>query len=1030
MLLRWLVIAVLLVGGVGCSDAPTVDEATASTVERLTLGAFTESRPTEGRLFGIPHAELAPAASLSDELNRAQLLFLTLPPTLPGRGLLQAYLDIGTYRWRSAAALLERHKLSNPDDVRVLNDLGVVYLELGKQDASYIHKALKLFQSALRLAETAAEPHFNRALAYHRLSLPEQREGAVNHYLDLDPDVRSVDELTQLTQPSWEATLQRDETLSSALASNDRDQAWQLAEESPDSWWRLLTARALSGASAIADYEAMSEVAARFEQRFNDRTGTAMLAALGSAEGDAIRSTRSQLHDGLAALEAENYGLSLEKIDAVSRIGFGPNAQFDDSWTALALARALIWNGRMTEAKPWLDSLVERARQNGHRWILARALSLYAMSHRLSRDRLEMIDRLRESIGLFDAVGAMTDSLRTRFYLAGHLSREGNSAESINIANRALRSVPRNDHGLFAQLYWILGAALAEAEDAELALLYYGEAVRHASLAGNAIGATQLHIETAEIRESGSERDLADHHVSLAEAAAKQIEPSSFMSALANMTVALGKAKILAGRGNRKEAATLLRQNLPNLDRANVDTVYRSQYRLTLARIYRDQGDVQRAQDEFALALEAVEYEDDMLAPPARLTFDEQRRSVYEDMIAFEFDQGHIDLAWEYAQRYRSKLLTEMLGQYAPADDGFEERVSIATRRTRSAEGVPVVEYTMLEDRLLIWVSTSEGRTVRDYPMSRPVLTDKIGRFVELLRDESDRSEIRTLTEELHETLVAPVADLITGFQRVSIVPDRILNRLPFDALVSPEGQYLVEEHALLETPSSAYFVSRVPSTAEISKLVAFGSREQNASIRAELDGVSRIHEGIQVFDQFDIDRDIFLARMDGASLVQYSGHSVLDGTNALMSSIQLDGNLNGPNAVTAMEIANRRLAPNAVVVLASCDSSVGNSTGDVGIRGLTSAFLIAGAGSVVGSLWPVETDSTREIVVRFHRSLKSGLSPAEALREARISFLRDFPDRSHPYYWAGFTVTGNLSALEPAPFVSGTATESAAPSR
>ena len=1030
MLLRWLVIAVLLVGGVGCSDAPTVDEATASTVERLTLGAFAESRPTEGRLFGIPHAELAPEASLSDELNRAQLLFLTLPPTLPGRGLLQAYLDIGTYRWRSAAALLERHKLTNPDDVRVLNDLGVVYLELGKQDASYIHEALKLFQSALRLAETAAEPHFNRALAYHRLSLPEQREGAVNHYLDLDPDVRSVDELTELTQPSWEATLQRDETLSSALASNDRDQAWQLAEESPDSWWRLLTARALSGASAIADYEAMSEVAARFEQRFDDRTGTAMLAALGSAEGDAIRSTRSQLHDGLAALEAENYAVSLEKIEAVSRNGFGLNSEFDDNWTALALARALIWNGRMTEAKPWLDSLVERARQNGHRWILARALSLYATSHRLSRDRLEMIDRLRESIGLFDAVGAMTDSLRTRFYLAGHLSREGNSAASINIANRALRSVPRNDHGLFAQLYWILGAALADAEDAELALLYYGEAVRHASLAGNAIGATQLHIETAEIHESGSEQDLADNHVSLAEVAAKQVEPSSFASTIANMTVALGKAKILAGRGNRKEAATLLRQSLPNLDRANVDTVYRIQYRLTLARIYRDQGDVQRAQDEFALALEAVEYEDDMLAPPARLTFDEQRRSVYEDMIAFEFDQGHIDLAWEYAQRYRSKLLTEMLGQYAPGDDGFEERVSIATRRTRSAEGVPVLEYTMLEDRLLIWVSTSEGRTVRDYPMSRPVLTDKIGRFVELLRDESDRSEIRTLAEELHETLVAPVGDLITGFQHVSIVPDRILNRLPFDALVCPEGQYLVEEHALLETPSSAYFVSRVRSTAEISKLVAFGSREQNASIRAELDGVSRIHEGIQVFDQFDIDRDIFLERMDGASLVQYSGHSVLDGTNALMSSIQLDGNLNGPNAVTAMEIANRRLAPNAVVVLASCDSSVGNSTGGVGIRGLTSAFLIAGAGSVVGSLWPVETDSTREIVVRFHRSLKSGLSPAEALREARISFLRDFPDRSHPYYWAGFTVTGNLSALEPAPFVSGTATESAAPSR
>jgi CHAT domain-containing protein len=116
---------------------------------------------------------------------------------------------------------------------------------------------------------------------------------------------------------------------------------------------------------------------------------------------------------------------------------------------------------------------------------------------------------------------------------------------------------------------------------------------------------------------------------------------------------------------------------------------------------------------------------------------------------------------------------------------------------------------------------------------------------------------------------------------------------------------------------------------------------------------------------------------------------------------------------VTAVDIAQQRLQSNAVVVLSSCDSSVGNSRDGIGMRGLTSAFLIGGAGSVVGSLWPVEASSTADLMIRFHRAFATGQMPvAKALREAQLGFLRSFPERSHPYYWSGFVVTGNFSAL------------------
>jgi CHAT domain-containing protein len=82
-------------------------------------------------------------------------------------------------------------------------------------------------------------------------------------------------------------------------------------------------------------------------------------------------------------------------------------------------------------------------------------------------------------------------------------------------------------------------------------------------------------------------------------------------------------------------------------------------------------------------------------------------------------------------------------------------------------------------------------------------------------------------------------------------------------------------------------------------------------------------------------------------------------------------------------------------------------------MRGLTSAFLIGGAGAVVGSLWPVEATNTADLMIRFHRAFARDRMPvAQALREAQLSFLQSSPQRAHPYYWSGFVVTGNFSAL------------------
>ena len=71
----------------------------------------------------------------------------------------------------------------------------------------------------------------------------------------------------------------------------------------------------------------------------------------------------------------------------------------------------------------------------------------------------------------------------------------------------------------------------------------------------------------------------------------------------------------------------------------------------------------------------------------------------------------------------------------------------------------------------------------------------------------------------------------------------------------------------------------------------------------------------------------------------------------------------------------------------------------------LNRAFLYAGTPSVMASLWSVDDKVTGLLMERFYTHLRSGMSKAEALRQAQMDVRAEYP---HPYYWAAFVLTGD----------------------
>jgi len=72
----------------------------------------------------------------------------------------------------------------------------------------------------------------------------------------------------------------------------------------------------------------------------------------------------------------------------------------------------------------------------------------------------------------------------------------------------------------------------------------------------------------------------------------------------------------------------------------------------------------------------------------------------------------------------------------------------------------------------------------------------------------------------------------------------------------------------------------------------------------------------------------------------------------------------------------------------------------------LANSFLIGGASSVISSLWLVDDEATAEFMIFFYTYFKEGKNAAQSLKNAQ-SKIRALTKWSHPYYWAGFKLTG-----------------------
>ena len=114
---------------------------------------------------------------------------------------------------------------------------------------------------------------------------------------------------------------------------------------------------------------------------------------------------------------------------------------------------------------------------------------------------------------------------------------------------------------------------------------------------------------------------------------------------------------------------------------------------------------------------------------------------------------------------------------------------------------------------------------------------------------------------------------------------------------------------------------------------------------------------------------------------------------------------------LTALEVAGLNLSGTQLVVLSACETGLGDVANGEGVYGLRRALAIAGTESQLISLWKVDDEGTKDLMVSYYQRLMNNIGRSQALRQTQLEMLNS-NTYQHPYYWAAFIPSGDWTPM------------------
>ncbi|GGG30351.1 hypothetical protein GCM10011344_34100 [Dokdonia pacifica] len=333
-----------------------------------------------------------------------------------------------------------------------------------------------------------------------------------------------------------------------------------------------------------------------------------------------------------------------------------------------------------------------------------------------------------------------------------------------------------------------------------------------------------------------------------------------------------------------------------------------------------------------------------------------------------------------------------------------------------------IVSYALGDSLGYVMNITKNEIQLKEIPVSIPILQQQIEEFQQVLTRPlttlQETTDYKKIATHLSSNLLpfirfresVPATSLI-------IIPDGSIQKVPFEALMLSEeaiiaDAYLInnytisykyshslDEHITQLQPSKNQSTSFLPTHFKDDYLASLPNSTKEA------DEIIEYYQD-HIYTEKKANKSSFLNQFDHHSIIHISTHGGTD--------------LNGPwlafyDDKLRLEELYSTTKRKELVVLSACKTDVGDIKKGEGVFSIKRGFFKAGARSVISTLWDVNEKANMEITTSFYKEITAGKKKSEALRNAKLSYLKKHANTSEasPYYWSGITLTGHDNTLD-----------------
>ncbi|MDP1572154.1 MAG: CHAT domain-containing protein [Vicinamibacterales bacterium] len=871
-----------------------------------------------------------------------------------------------------------------PEDPSLLSDLSAALLARGAEtgDSSTLVHALEAVEAALAISPRHVEAHFNRAVILESLHLRVHAHDAWQAYLALESSV------------GWasEAIARQSRLLSQADHAADSPDRVRVAAEHG---WLSATSKD----SVEASFDAL---AIRHHQATRDpmlREAAERLRGLQRSDREELQQAHRDYAAGAVARDRDRLMEAIalfKRARAAFRLHDSPYAL----WCEYQLAAIDYQSRRYGDARTRLSSTGTQASRAGYAVLLGHVRWTEAVLEVSEGDFTGGLRRLGDALVLAEqtAERVLTGRLLNQMAEVHHYL--GREREAFAARIRALDlAAETGDHRLQHSVYGALASVLVRQN-----LLGAASVVLDAQAAVNASGiapASVLTMASRQVAVALAQGRLDDglRYLHRAGEALEQLRTDPRYDTLRAAHVTM-RARVAAAQADTVASEAWATEALVLLGTTHGRELQQADALLIRAYVRALASAESGAEDDIAQALALL---------------DRRRRDDVQTLFGSPDLTGArtwVDMILATAQdslsaQARLRFVDAVRTMYSPLR-GVSDWEAVTARLGAEAT---LVYYAVLPDETVAWTVTARQITETRLPATRADLQ----RIVERLRRDvarSDASAVEAQLRVLNDLLIAQLPIDWSTTRRLIVCPDWPIDGVPFPALtdrvtgerILVRAEVSVVEHLALSPVRAASGRSRHvalvlanPVSADASRLglPALRGAEEEARQVGELYPIAKVLLGREATSA------ALRASVGAADVVHMAVHSLVDSDDGSRSRVLLAGVDEGAS-LRGEELLTLELSGVDVVVLAACSTAVSDARPHSPLA-LTTQFLAAGPGAVIGALWDVPDAGTEPFMVALHRHLARGQSAAAALRETQMEFARERD--ADVSVWAAFVV-------------------------